>query len=132
MYPVRGQCGVHVGDGEDADREVELPRRSAIGIAAAVEPLVVALAEVEYQGREAAELSDKAMPVHTARPSFRRAAMTDIAIAHDAASGPATPTTTVWTTGTNITMTMLVAISRAAGITAERASNSATGRRGRI
>ena len=36
-------------------------------------------------------ITENAMPIHTARPSFRRAAMTDIAIAEAAARAPATP-----------------------------------------
>ncbi len=77
-------------------------------------------------------MTENAMPIHTARPSLRRAAMTDIAIADAAARAPATPTTTKWTIGMNMTMTMLVAARSAAGITAERTSNPTTGRRGRI
>lgn len=77
-------------------------------------------------------ITENAMPIHTARPSFRREAMTDIVTADVAASAPATPTTAMWTAGANITIAMLPVTSTTTGITAERASSPTTGRRGRI
>ncbi len=77
-------------------------------------------------------MAENAMPIHTAWPSFRRAAMIDIATADVAATAPATPTTAMCTAGTNITITMLLVTISTAGITAERASSPSTGRRGRI
>src|SRR5581483_1296165 len=54
-----GERVVDVGDGEDANLEVEVPGPDAIGVAAGVEPLVVTLDEVEHEGREAPELGEE-------------------------------------------------------------------------
>ncbi len=74
---------------------------------------------------------EKAMPSHSARPSFRRAATTDITADAATASAPATPTTIMWTIGGNIIMRIEVTTSTAAGITAARTSTATTGSRGR-
>jgi hypothetical protein len=49
-------------------------------------------------------MTENAMPSHTARPSLRRAAITDIATDAAPARAPAAPTTIMWTAGPNIAM----------------------------
>jgi hypothetical protein len=49
-------------------------------------------------------ITENASPSSTARPSLRRAAITDIATDAAPAIAPAAPTTIMWTEGPNITV----------------------------
>ena len=53
---------VHVADGEDARLQVEVERRAAVRVAAAVEPLVVVEHEPPHEIGEPAELAEELVP----------------------------------------------------------------------
>jgi hypothetical protein len=79
-----------------------------------------------------AAITENAMPSHTARPSLRRAAMTDIATDAAIARMPATPTTAMWITGATISMCVPVRATSSVGTSAACARTTPTGSRARI